>query len=32
VLPGQLLAVGMSEARGVDVDHPFGLAKVTRTT
>jgi glucosamine--fructose-6-phosphate aminotransferase (isomerizing) len=32
VVPGQLLAVGMAEARGVDADHPFGLSKVTRTT
>ena len=32
VLPAQLLAVGVAEARGVDVDTPFGLSKVTRTT
>jgi glucosamine--fructose-6-phosphate aminotransferase (isomerizing) len=32
VLPGQLLAVGLAEDRGLDVDHPFGLSKVTRTT
>jgi glucosamine--fructose-6-phosphate aminotransferase (isomerizing) len=31
VLPGQLLAVGLAEARGVDADHPFGLSKVTKT-
>jgi glucosamine--fructose-6-phosphate aminotransferase (isomerizing) len=31
VIPGQLLAVGMAEARGLDVDEPFGLSKVTRT-
>ena len=31
VIPAQLLAVGMAEARGLDVDRPFGLSKVTRT-
>ena len=31
VIPGQLLAVGMAEDRGLDVDEPFGLSKVTRT-
>lgn len=31
VIPGQLLAVGMAERRGLDVDEPFGLSKVTRT-
>jgi glucosamine--fructose-6-phosphate aminotransferase (isomerizing) len=31
VIPGQLLAVGMAEGRGLDVDEPFGLSKVTRT-
>ncbi|MGH9120155.1 MAG: SIS domain-containing protein [Acidimicrobiales bacterium] len=31
VIPGQLLAVGMAEHRGLDVDAPFGLSKVTRT-
>ncbi|MGH9243151.1 MAG: SIS domain-containing protein [Acidimicrobiales bacterium] len=32
VVPGQLLAVGLAERRGLDVDQPFGLSKVTRTT
>jgi glucosamine--fructose-6-phosphate aminotransferase (isomerizing) len=32
VLPAQLLAVGLAEARGVDVDRPFGLNKVTETS
>ena len=32
VLPAQLLAQLVAEARGVDVDRPGGLAKVTRTT
>lgn len=31
VVPVQLLAVGVAERRGVDVDHPFGLSKVTLT-
>jgi glutamine---fructose-6-phosphate transaminase (isomerizing) len=31
VVPVQLLAAGIAERRGVDVDHPFGLSKVTRT-
>lgn len=31
VLPGQLLALGLSEARGIDVDTPRGLHKVTLT-
>lgn len=31
VLPGQLLALGLSEARGIDVDAPRGLQKVTYT-
>jgi glucosamine--fructose-6-phosphate aminotransferase (isomerizing) len=31
VLPGQLLAWRLAEARGVDVDHPGQLSKVTRT-
>jgi glucosamine--fructose-6-phosphate aminotransferase (isomerizing) len=31
VIPGQLLAVGIAEGRGLDVDQPFGLSKVTRT-
>jgi glucosamine--fructose-6-phosphate aminotransferase (isomerizing) len=32
VVPGQLLAAGLAERRGLDVDRPFGLSKVTRTT
>ena len=32
VVPAQLLAVGAAERRGVDVDRPAGLQKVTRTT
>ena len=32
VIPAQLLAVGVAERLGVDVDHPFGLHKITRTT
>lgn len=32
VLPGQLLAARLAAARGVDVDRPGGLAKVTRTS
>ncbi len=31
VLPGQMLAFGLSEARGVEVDSPRGLNKVTYT-
>lgn len=31
VVPGQLLALGLSEARGIDVDAPRGLNKVTIT-
>lgn len=31
VVPGQLLALGLSEARGIDVDTPRGLNKVTIT-
>jgi glutamine---fructose-6-phosphate transaminase (isomerizing) len=31
VVPAQLLAVGAAERRGVDVDRPVGLQKVTRT-
>ncbi|WP_119065626.1 SIS domain-containing protein [Aggregatilinea lenta] len=31
VMPGQLLAFGLSEARGVEVDRPRGLNKVTFT-
>jgi glucosamine--fructose-6-phosphate aminotransferase (isomerizing) len=32
VVPAQLLAVGAAERRGLDVDRPFGLQKITRTT
>jgi glucosamine--fructose-6-phosphate aminotransferase (isomerizing) len=32
VVPAQLLAVGIAERLGIDVDHPFGLDKITRTT
>jgi glutamine---fructose-6-phosphate transaminase (isomerizing) len=32
VVPAQLLAQLVAEARGVDVDRPGGLSKVTRTT
>jgi len=32
VIPAQLLAAELAERRGVDVDTPFGLSKVTRTT
>jgi glucosamine--fructose-6-phosphate aminotransferase (isomerizing) len=32
VVPAQLLAVGAAERRGVDVDRPVGLQKVTRTS
>jgi glucosamine--fructose-6-phosphate aminotransferase (isomerizing) len=31
VVPAQLLAVGAAERRGLDVDRPVGLQKVTRT-
>jgi glucosamine--fructose-6-phosphate aminotransferase (isomerizing) len=31
VIPGQLLAFGLSQARGIDVDSPRGLHKVTIT-
>jgi len=31
IAPGQLLALGLSEARGIDVDAPRGLDKVTLT-
>lgn len=31
IAPGQLLALGLSEARGIDVDAPRGLEKVTLT-
>ncbi len=32
VVPAQLLAVGLAERLGIDVDRPFGLSKITRTT
>jgi glutamine---fructose-6-phosphate transaminase (isomerizing) len=32
VIPAQLLAAEIAERRGVEVDRPFGLSKVTRTT
>ena len=31
IVPGQLLALSMAKARGLDADQPRGLAKVTRT-
>jgi glucosamine--fructose-6-phosphate aminotransferase (isomerizing) len=31
-IPAQLLAAALAERRGVEVDRPFGLSKVTRTT
>jgi glucosamine--fructose-6-phosphate aminotransferase (isomerizing) len=31
IVPAQLLAVGIAEERGVDVDAPFGLSKITLT-
>jgi glucosamine--fructose-6-phosphate aminotransferase (isomerizing) len=31
IVPAQLLAVGLSERRGIDVDAPFGLSKITMT-
>jgi glutamine---fructose-6-phosphate transaminase (isomerizing) len=31
IVPAQLLAVGITEERGVDVDAPFGLSKITLT-
>ena len=31
IVPAQLLAVGLAEQRGVDVDSPFGLSKITLT-
>jgi glucosamine--fructose-6-phosphate aminotransferase (isomerizing) len=32
VIAAQLLAAGVAERRGIDVDTPFGLSKITRTT
>jgi glutamine---fructose-6-phosphate transaminase (isomerizing) len=31
IVPAQLLAVGLAQCRGVDVDAPFGLSKITLT-
>ena len=31
VIPGQLLALHLTSAKGYDPDHPRGLTKVTRT-
>jgi glutamine---fructose-6-phosphate transaminase (isomerizing) len=31
IVPAQLLAVGLAEQRGIDVDAPFGLSKITLT-
>jgi glucosamine--fructose-6-phosphate aminotransferase (isomerizing) len=31
IVPVQLLAVGLAERRGIDVDAPFGLSKITMT-
>lgn len=31
IVPGQLLAMGLAHARGLDVDAPRGIRKVTRT-
>jgi glutamine---fructose-6-phosphate transaminase (isomerizing) len=31
IVPAQLLAVGLAERRGIDVDAPFGLSKITMT-
>jgi glucosamine--fructose-6-phosphate aminotransferase (isomerizing) len=32
VIPAQRLAAAIAERRGIDVDRPFGLHKITRTT
>jgi glucosamine--fructose-6-phosphate aminotransferase (isomerizing) len=32
VVPAQRLAAALAERRGVEVDRPFGLSKITRTT
>jgi glucosamine--fructose-6-phosphate aminotransferase (isomerizing) len=32
VIPAQLLAAALAERLGIDVDRPFGLTKITRTT
>jgi glutamine---fructose-6-phosphate transaminase (isomerizing) len=31
IVPAQLLAVGLAKRRGIDVDAPFGLSKITLT-
>jgi len=31
IVPAQLLALGLAERRGIDVDAPFGLRKITLT-
>lgn len=31
VVPGQLFALALAQAKGIDPDHPRGLSKVTRT-
>jgi glucosamine--fructose-6-phosphate aminotransferase (isomerizing) len=31
-IAAQLLAAGLAERRGIEVDRPFGLSKITRTT
>jgi glucosamine--fructose-6-phosphate aminotransferase (isomerizing) len=31
IVPAQVLAVGLAERRGVEVDTPFGLSKITLT-
>jgi glucosamine--fructose-6-phosphate aminotransferase (isomerizing) len=31
VVPGQVFALGLAEAKGLDPDHPRGLQKITRT-
>jgi glutamine---fructose-6-phosphate transaminase (isomerizing) len=32
VIPAQRLAAALAERRGIEVDRPFGLSKITRTT
>jgi glucosamine--fructose-6-phosphate aminotransferase (isomerizing) len=31
VVPGQLAALRLAQLRGIDLDHPLGLSKVTLT-
>jgi glucosamine--fructose-6-phosphate aminotransferase (isomerizing) len=31
IVPGQLFAMYLADTRGIDVDHPRGLTKVTET-